>query len=303
MRVLITSGGGAKGAFSVGALQYLFSQGIDKFDIISGTSTGSLIANMAGIGDIATLADVYLNTKNEDVMKPQNLVDSIMQGRPYVYDSEPLIKQIATHVTPAIYDKIKQGTTKLCFNSVSLQTGRLSVFSTHDINPSPYYDRFVIDSYDMMIKAVISSANQPVFMQPIDINGKQYVDGGNREVIPTRLVIDNLDNAGNNEIYILSNNPMAIKVFDKQYTDILSVLMRTIAIFVQEVRDNDLDVLKAYKRLFPDRTKIFFISPTEDLDPEFSTGLRFDKLRMQQWLAKGETMAKKILKDFPSGNL
>lgn len=303
MRVLITSGGGAKGAFSVGALQYLFSQGISRFDLISGTSTGSLIANMAGIGNLATLADVYLNTKNEDVLKPLNLVESIQAGRPYVYSSEPLMKQITTHVTPAIFNQIKQGSTKLCFNSVCLQTGRLAVFSTHNISSSLTYDSVVINDYDTMIKAIIASANQPVFMQPVEINGRHYVDGGNREVVPTRMVIDNLDNAANNDIYILSNNPSDMKVVDKAFGDILSVLMRSISIFVQEVRENDLEVLKAYKRLFPNKTRIFYISPTDDLDPEFSTGLRFDKLRMQQWMGKGESMAKKILKDFPNGNL
>ncbi len=40
-RALITSGGGAKGAFTVGALEELRKQNITHFDIVSGTSTGA----------------------------------------------------------------------------------------------------------------------------------------------------------------------------------------------------------------------------------------------------------------------
>ena len=50
IRALITSGGGAKGAFTVGALNELADMGIDQYDIISGTSTGALIAALTVAG-------------------------------------------------------------------------------------------------------------------------------------------------------------------------------------------------------------------------------------------------------------
>ncbi|MCK5797226.1 MAG: patatin-like phospholipase family protein, partial [Deltaproteobacteria bacterium] len=40
---LVVSGGGSKGAFAVGAIEVLRERGTD-FDLICGTSTGSLIA-------------------------------------------------------------------------------------------------------------------------------------------------------------------------------------------------------------------------------------------------------------------
>ncbi|MEP6676071.1 MAG: patatin-like phospholipase family protein [Ferruginibacter sp.] len=304
MKVLITSGGGAKGAFSVGALQYLLSDGgIAAFDLISGTSTGSLIAGMVGAGKVDTLLDVYLNTTNADVLKPVNLIDSLTQGKPFIFDTEPLMKQISTFMDAAAFKKIMKSNTTLCFNSVCLQTGRLSVFSTKPVMPDRHYDQFVIDDRDTLINAMLGSSNQAVFMNPVNINNQQFVDGGNKEVIPTRVVVNNLVKNEDHDIYILSNNPNDLVQIDKTFGDILSVLMRSISIFIQEVRENDLEVLATFKKISPSHVRIFYICPDDELDLDFPTGLRFDNVRMQKWVTMGKRKAKKVLGDFPQGNL
>ena len=81
MRVLITSGGGAKGAFTVGVLNYLKNEKqITHFDLISGTSTGALIASLASVGKIDELKEVYLNTTNANILEPLNLFDTVISG-------------------------------------------------------------------------------------------------------------------------------------------------------------------------------------------------------------------------------
>src|SRR5688572_26388559 len=141
MRVLITSGGGAKGAFSVGVLRYLRDErNIDHFDMISGTSTGALIASLATVGKIDELINVYLNTTNADILRPQNLVSSIVQAKPFVYDTDPLLKQINDHIDDATFTDIMNSNTSLCLNAVSLQTGRITVFTTKDVIPGTLYD-------------------------------------------------------------------------------------------------------------------------------------------------------------------
>jgi predicted acylesterase/phospholipase RssA len=311
MRVLITSGGGAKGAFSVGVLRHLKDdRGISNFDLISGTSTGALIASLASLGDIDTLANIYLNTTNADILKPQNIVDAILGGNPFVYDTEPLFKQIQQNIDPVTYQSIMNSNCVLCFNAVSLQSGRVTVFATKNIIPASYYDTKIINSREMFIDALLASSNQAVFMNPINIGNDDYVDGGNREVVPTRVVVQNLDIDEEHEIYVISNNPNDLLQFPgKQFTSILDVLIRAINMFVQEVRENDLEVMAKYKTFYDlnktnpaFKMKIFYFCPEFDLDPEFSTGLRFERGRMLQWMATGRRIADEILQTTPSGN-
>ena len=133
------------------------------------------------------------------------------------------------------------------------------------------------------------------------INGKQYVDGGNREVIPSKVVVNNLSTSGNHEIYVLSNNPHELVQINTVYTGIIDVLFRAITMFIQEVRETDLQNLTIFKNSVSN-VKIYYIRPDHELDLQFPTGLRFDKIRMRQWMVQGEQKAREVLDNNPSGN-
>ena len=304
MRVLITSGGGAKGAFSVGVLKCLKEEmNINHFDIISGTSTGALIASLATIGKIDELVSIYRSTTNADVLSPRNIVNSINNNDPFIFDTEPLLRQIRTHITPAVFNEIMNSNTTLYLNSVSLQTGKLTVFCTRDAAPSDHYVRKQITKIDDFFNALLGSSNQAVFTNPIDFDGEQYVDGGNREVIPTRVVCSNLPLDADHEIYILSNNPNELVEFrNERFSDLLKVLIRAISIFIQEIRENDLELIAKFKTLSTGNVKIFYLCPTGELDKDFPTGLRFDKGKMLEWMFEGQELAKEIITTTPGGN-
>ncbi|RBL90019.1 patatin-like phospholipase family protein [Chitinophaga flava] len=304
MNILITSGGGAKGAFSVGALrQLLASTGIKSFDLISGTSTGALIAAMVAAGKIPEVTDIYLSNSNADILNKQNVINNILNNRAYLYDTAPLENQIRQQMNDTTWQTIRQSPTLLCLNTVCLQTGRLSIFSSRALAPDPHYDNIVIDSTEILVRSLLGSSNQAVFMPPVTINDRQYADGGNREVIPTRAVISNLSHQEAHRIFILSNNPDTQLTTGNAYTALLDVLMRAITIFIQEVRENDLEVLRNFKHTTTTPVKIYYICPEAELDPDFPTGLRFDKLLMQSWMKQGQLRAKIVLQQFPDGNM
>lgn len=304
MKVLITSGGGAKGAFSVGVLKYLKDERqLDHFDLISGTSTGALIASLAAVGKINQLVDVYLNTTNADILTPQNLINSLTQGKPFIYDTEPLFRQIDRHIDPATFTAIMNSSTNLCLNAISLQSGKLTIFSTKPVLPATAYFTKKIDSRDLLIKALLASSNQAVFMNPVKIGNDDYVDGGNREVIPTRVVVSNLDGDQAHEIYVLSNNPNELVAMpNHSFNNLLDVLMRAIMMFIQEVRENDLELLSKFKILSNGNIKVFYLCPPAELDKQFPTGLRFDPGLMMQWMALGRETAERIIETTPMGN-
>jgi len=303
MRILITSGGGAKGAFTVGALQHLRDVLPGGFDFISGTSTGALIAAMVAANRLQDLENVYKTTTNSMILEPMDIVDSATSGQPYIYGTQPLLEQVKTYLTSDAYDTIMQSNTLLCLNSVCLQTGRITVFSTKPINSSQAYDIIPINNFQMMIDGLMGSSNQAAFMKPVEIGGKQYVDGGNREVIPTRVVVNNISTEEDHEIYVLSNNPHELVTINKTFTNILEVLFRAITMFIQEVRENDLETLVGFRLASSGNVRIFYIYPEEELDRQFPTGLRFDPFRMRTWMEEGKQRAETILNQFPNGNL
>ena len=77
---LVVSGGGAKGAYAVGVLNYLWDQGVNRFDIYAGTSTGALIAPLALAGKRDVLNDRYTSSRMPDFFAPRSLTE-ILSGR------------------------------------------------------------------------------------------------------------------------------------------------------------------------------------------------------------------------------
>jgi predicted acylesterase/phospholipase RssA len=292
-RALITSGGGAKGAFTVGALQHLATINIRHFDIISGTSTGSLIAAMAAVEKIGVLATEYTNVTNDNILTKNNIINNVtQQNKAFIFDTLPLLNLIKKHITQEVFDTLNQpNATTLCLTAISLQTGKPTVFSNKDI-PAPAdgsYNTFKVRNLKELQQALLASSSQAGFLPPVKINGEQFVDGGNREVIPTRIVVD----LQPDEIFVLSNNPGKIFEVEGDIKDILNVVLRAISIFIQDVRENDLRVLKEYC----DRKNIrpFIIEPAEDLDPDNPTGLRFNPLTMSLWMAQGILKARQVV--------
>jgi NTE family protein len=292
---LITSGGGAKGAFTVGALSFLNKKNIKTFDVISGTSTGSLIAAIMADttnpdANIKLLRDVYSTVKDTDILKTGNLVQQITQGKSYIFDTEPLRDMIAKHVDNTRFTNILQANTLLCLTAVSLQTGMPTVFTNKHLPETPFYKVREVKTLQLLRDALLASSSQPVFLPSVKIDNEQYVDGGNREVIPSQVAVNTLPDI----IYVISNNPATFQQQNKEYKGILDVLIRSMSIFIQDVRENDIAVLAAYAS----RTgkKVIRIEPDSDLDPENPTGLRFDKALMQSWMKKGEMRAEAILK-------
>ncbi len=304
-RALILSGGGAKGAFSVGALKTLDDRGINQFDLISGSSTGALISALICAGELTVLRNVYRSVTNNDIIKTQNIIATLTANppRPFLMDTTPLENMIDTHVTEPVYQRIRTSNTILCLTTVNLKTGRITVFSSKRIEPTSFYDAITIRNHGHLKKALLASSNQAAFLPPVTIRvggeDQQFVDGGNREVIPTRVVANVLPtlagdgNAGQDEVYIVSNNPSRLIEGEDQYTSFLNILFRALSIFIHDVRQNDLQIIRSYAN--DHNSKLILIEPQNDLDPDFSTGLRFDPAIMTGWMVQGEDKAEEVL--------
>lgn len=295
-RALITSGGGAKGAFSVGALKTLHKNNMADFQIISGTSTGSLIAALAAVGRFDILEREYTSGTNRDFLEQTNLIRNLANNKPYIYSTLPLQDKVSEYITSDVYDEIKANNKVVCLTSISLQTGRRTVFSTEEYgNPHPeLYDLILIRDYQMFKEAIHASTNQAAFLPPVSISPEdgsptqQFVDGGNRDVLPTQPAVDQ----NPDEIFALSNNPRELFQTTSDYTNVFDVLLRAISIFIQDIRTNDYAVLANYTG-----GDVYEIEPKTELDRNNGTGLNFNQIDMMGWMRLGELTAKQVLRD------
>ena len=289
-KALILGGGGAKGAFSVGALLALRKNGLFPFDIISGTSTGAFIAALAVADDLETLRQQYLSVGSNDILAKQNIVENVLNGRAFLFDTYPLIQLTRKHITQDVFDRImRPESPMLCITAVSLQTGQATVFSNRELPSLPQYRVKRLSDNEMLVNALVASGSQAGFTPPVIIEGEQFVDGGHRDVIPTRIVVD----LQADDVVVLSNNPSVYENDPRHYNDLLSVVLRVVGIFLQDVRENDVRILDDY--LATKGKRAIVIEPETDLDEENPTGLRFNPPLMASWMILGELRANKVV--------
>ena len=67
MKALVISGGGSKGAFAGGVAEYLIKEKKNDYDILIGTSTGSLMVTHLAIGKVDELKEIYSNVDQHTI--------------------------------------------------------------------------------------------------------------------------------------------------------------------------------------------------------------------------------------------
>jgi predicted acylesterase/phospholipase RssA len=96
-----------QGAYSAGVLNAWSRQGgRPSFDIVTGVSTGSLIAPFAFLGEQedGELKAIYTGVSRKDIYHQRIL--SGLFGGPSLMSTRPLQALIARHITPALLDRI-----------------------------------------------------------------------------------------------------------------------------------------------------------------------------------------------------
>jgi hypothetical protein len=138
---LVISGGGAKGAFAVGVIQKLLAEfPILNFDIVVGTSTGSLIAPLAIAGEYDLLRQLYTTVKTEDIIVKDNIGNRL--GMDCIFEAGPLWNLMKKYYTDDLISRIMGGSQKLFLTTTCLQTGELVVFT----NDAAMQMKIAIDS-------------------------------------------------------------------------------------------------------------------------------------------------------------
>ncbi|HMR82588.1 MAG TPA: patatin-like phospholipase family protein [Niabella sp.] len=249
-QALVISGGGSKGAFSVGVIKDLVHIYQASFDVLVGTSTGALIAPLVALGEIAQLEKLYTTVTDADIIVKYNIGRRL--GTTSIFTAGPLTAKIDALYTDEFFKKLQDSGKEVYLTTVCLQTEELVVFTTAS-NPveSNYYTTRKIVNADQFRRAVLASASQPVFMPPIKINKHvpgerfpeyQFVDGGVREYAGLGIAID----AGAEEIFTIAHSAKNFVPASGEFSDLFSVLEQTIAMFITDVAANDIYLPRKY---------------------------------------------------------
>jgi len=291
---LCISGGGAKIGFGVGVMEILYEKEI-KPELVYGISSGSLCTAALCFGgtdfwsSIDYLKKMLLNIKKkEDVLDPQifrALVSQItgLGKSDGLYGMKTMRKKL---------DELpeKNPIMKGVVGYVDLISGNINYVSSDLVNKSEFLD------------AVQASCTIPLAMQTQRTGDEVRVDGGVRDVLPLKHLID--DPFEVDEIHVISLNPFT-PCQEEIKEKILPVTLRSIDLLVNEVLQSDLKIAKLYNELIKegrselidDKRPIKFYEYVPD--KFICDTIDFNKENIQKGIDHGHKIANEVLKDYP----
>lgn len=198
MQGLALEGGGAKGAYHVGAYKALLKCGYN-FKAVAGTSIGSITAAMICQGDLKTLEKLWLEMNSEVFHMDSNLVHNVVNrslGKKDVKVTFATIINIIKNrgidtgnirkLLDKYIDEEKVRKSKIKFGLVTL---RLSDFTPLELTIDEIPQGKLKDF-------IMASCYLPIFRIQRIIDERYYLDGGYTNVLPITL----LERIGCNEI-------------------------------------------------------------------------------------------------------
>ena len=241
--MLAISGGGAGGAFTVGVLSAWSELGTrPRFQVVTGVSTGALIAPFAFLGTQydKRLRSLYLSDQ------PRSLVDLNWRGLAVFSSSllqgNALREMVEDNITPEILDQIARehrAGRRLLVMTTNLDTQRAVVWNIGAIASSER-----VDALPLVRQLLIASASVPGIFPPVSINTvvdgrlieELHSDGGSSAqffTLPEHLIVaPSRTGEGKLHIYVIINNAL-IPEFSMTASKALPIMARAYAILLK----------------------------------------------------------------------
>lgn len=206
---LVLSGGGARGAYEVGVLDYVYGELLGAYgavaprvDVICGTSVGAIngcyLAAHAQdpASGMRRLVDLWTSLQVERVLK----FDLGLLGRlprvfrgggeaAGIFDVSPMVELITREVSWKMLSRsLRRGVLRaLCVSATEVSTGRTTLFvdTAPEVQlPTGLGPRVVVQRESIGPQHALASAAIPLVFPPVQIGSELYCDGGLRQNTP-----------------------------------------------------------------------------------------------------------------------
>lgn len=196
MRALVISGGGSKGAFAGGVAQYLIEGLNHDYDLLIGTSTGSLLISHLALHKIDKIRDVYTSVNQDSIfsncpftiqkkygvaniaINHWNVLKNFYHGSKTFGESHNLLELIKNTLTPEEFRELKEGPKDLVVTVSNLSLNQVEYKSIKDFD------------YDEFCEWIWISCNYTPFMSLVRKNGCEYADGGLGSMVPIEQAVN-----------------------------------------------------------------------------------------------------------------
>lgn len=189
MRALVLEGGGAKGAYQIGAWQCLRERG-EVFDLVTGTSVGALNGALIAQGNFELAYDLWYHASLDQVIAGQpelleklvNLDINPQDYRQVLHFFKQLLGEKGLDISP-MERRLRQVVDEEAVRKSKVGFGMVTVSLTEKKPLELAIDQIPLGS---LHDYLIASSNLPVFKMSRH-RGQLYIDGGFYDNLPLHL--------------------------------------------------------------------------------------------------------------------
>ena len=294
IKALVISGGGAKGAWAGGFVEYLVRKAGMTWDVLIGSSTGSLLVPLIAVEafddlkrayttshqyDIFSNCPFYLHKTEEGFRASFNhfrIILQFLQGRKTFGESRNL-KQLIRRTFPESTWEALQASGKQVIATVSNLTH----------NQVEY--KYARDcTYEDFCDWIWMSCNLVPFMSLAIKDGCEYADAGFGNPIPVQEAF----NVGATEIDVIVLQPRHKVDTSPPASNAFMLMLKTFNFMQHQLAHDDIQMGISEARISGSRTRLIH-TPVELTDNSFI----FDPGQMSSWWDMGHAHAEKLVAD------
>ncbi len=291
-RALVISGGGSKGAFAGGVVQYLRQVLARDYDIYIGTSTGSLLISHMALGEVERIKQVYTSVNQESIfdrcpfifqekkygvrdisINHWNVLRNFIKGSKTFGESNNLRKLIARTLTEKDYYQLKLSKKEIVVTVSNLSLNQVEYKSIQEV------------TYEEFLDWVWISCNYTPFMSLVRKNGCEYADGGLGSIVP----IEEAVKRGATEIDAVILHTETTMINRMPSKNPFSLISNIFGFMIDRIEQQNIRIGK-YAAAHHDAIINFYYTPTILT----TNSLIFNKEEMTQWWEKGFLFAKSL---------